>query len=194
LIIEDHCGNLQPNSNVRHSVSGTYLAAADGPVLLQVYNWKDGEVDSLNVNWIDDIRVRPVDPDFELSPRKISCTQGGSSNLSLTAGPDHGNKTYLVLSCVTGTWPGFSLSGIDVPLNTDDFTWIALSLVNTPLFENFMGLLDAAGEAQARLNAPGGLPPEMMGLALYFDFLVLQNPGGPPVLKSSFPGHVLFVP
>jgi hypothetical protein len=172
LIIEDHCGNLQPNSNVRHSVSGTYLAAADGPVLLQVYNWKDGEVDSLNVNWIDDIRVRPVDPDFELSPRKISCTQGGSSNLSLTAGPDHGNKTYLVLSCVTGTWPGFSLSGIDVPLNTDDFT----------------------GEAQARLNAPGGLPPEMMGLALYFDFLVLQNPGGPPVLKSSFPGHVLFVP
>jgi hypothetical protein len=33
-----------------------------------------------------------------------------------------------------------------------------------------------------------------MGLVLYFDFLVLENPGGPPLRSSSFPGHVLFVP
>ena len=189
----DHCGPLEPAENIRKHLSAAFTADATGPALLDLYNWKDGPVSSLNVNFIDNLRVRAKDPDFSASKRHLSNSTGDWSQLSLKPGAEHAGRTYLILTGVTGTWPGFKLSGIDIHLNPDAWTTAALQLVNTPFMQGFMAQLDANGEATARLDYPGSALPSANGLVMYFDYVVLQNPYGPPVKKASHPLYILFI-
>jgi hypothetical protein len=194
VIIEDNCGPLDPATTIRRSVSALYTADATGPVLLEVYNWKEGPYSSLCVSFIDNMRVRPVPADFAAQPREISCLAGGTSQLKLNPGPDFAHEDYLILSSLSGTWPGFSQNGIAVPLNPDAWTWCALTLIHTPYMVDFMGQLDGAGYGKAMLMVPGSEVPDLLGLVLYFDYLVLEKPGGPPVKKASQPVYILMIP
>jgi hypothetical protein len=146
------------------------------------------------VNFIDNLRVCPVDPDFLTSKRHLSNAKGGISQFTLKPGPSFAGDTYLILSGISGTWPGFSVSGIDVPLNPDAWTSIALTLVNTPLLQGFMGQIDASGEAKAKFDFPGTELPEVIGLPMHFCYVVLMNPGGPPVKAASHHTTLLFTP
>ncbi|MFH1999125.1 MAG: hypothetical protein ABIK28_05550, partial [Planctomycetota bacterium] len=78
---------------------------------------------------------------------------------------------YLLLASATGTEPGMALPGdyINLPLNWDVFTDLGLAFVNTPFFADFMGTLDANGQATAQLNT-GALPAGLGGTLLYFAF------------------------
>ena len=62
-----------------------------------------------------------------------------------------------------------------LPLNWDVFTDLVLSLVNTPVFSNFLGTLDGTGSSLAKLNIPGPLPPGLVGTLVYFAY-ALNNP------------------
>lgn len=194
MILEDHCGELGANSTIRHSLSGTYTATESGPVLLDVYNWKDGDYDTLNVNFIDNIRVYPENVDFTVSKNIVSYWTGGTVKLFLDAGPACASQPFLVMSSVSGTWPGFMKSGVHVPINTDDWTWIAFSLINSGLMSNFMGQLDTSGKATATLNVPGFLPSSYIGVVLHFDYVLLSPPGSLPITRASNPVHVFFSP
>jgi hypothetical protein len=101
----------------------------------------------------------------------LYATTGGSINFGLDAGIGNANRGYLVLGSVTGTSPGTPLPGgyVTLPLNWDAFTNIVVSLLNSPVFNKFMGNLDAFGEAAAQLNT-GPLPSGAVGLRLYFAF------------------------
>lgn len=145
-------------------------------------------------NYVDNIRLVPQNPNFSCSPRHISAAAGGSSTFTLDAGATYAGKDYVIFSGVTGTYPGFTLNGIDVPLNLDAWTWTAFSLINTPIMQNFMATLDGNGQATATFLAPGPLPPETVGLAMYFDYILLANPGSTPAIFASHPLYVLFIP
>ena len=113
---------------------------------------------------------------------------------TLDAGVGNAGKGFLIFSGVTGSYPGFTMKGVSVPLNLDAWTWTAFSLINSSIMQNFMGAFDGAGQATAIFVAPGPLPPEAIGLPMYFDYLVLKKPGQLSPIAASVPIFVFFIP
>jgi hypothetical protein len=114
--------------------------------------------------------------------------QGGSVNFTLKAGEDNAFRDYLVLGGISGTSPGTPLPGGAVfPLNFDVFTEVVLAYLNTPIFSNFLGIMDANGEAAAQLNAPP-VDPNLTGLVMYYAYAC----NGPFELVSK-PVEITFI-
>jgi hypothetical protein len=95
---------------------------------------------------------------------------GGTVNFMIDAGMDHAQRTYLLLGSVSGTDPGTPLPGgqATLPLNWDAFTDLVLNLINTSVFFDFLGNLDASGIATAQLNAPP--LPGYAGLVMHYAY------------------------
>jgi hypothetical protein len=105
----------------------------------------------------------------------VSEVTGGTVNFTLTGGMDNNGRDYIVLGGVTGTAPGTPLPGglETLRLNWDVFTDFVVSLINTPIFLNFMGTLDTSGIATAQLNAPP--VPGFAGVTMHYAY-ALNNP------------------
>jgi hypothetical protein len=111
---------------------------------------------------------------LSLSSNAISAGSGGKVSFSLHAEAANAGRNYLVLGGVTGTSPGTPLpGGLILPVNWDVFTDLTLSLMNSPIFSNFMGTLDATGKANALLDAPA--VPSALGLVMSYGY-ALNNP------------------
>ena len=95
-----------------------------------------------------------------LSENRIFENVGGHIALNLNAGAAKGGRNYLLLGSVTGSSPGTLLPGGQavLPVNWDFFTNIVLDMLNTPIFQDFMGVLDADGKASALFNTFGPVP------------------------------------
>lgn len=108
---------------------------------------------------------------LEASAYTLSETTGGTIDFTLFGGAASVGRNYLLLGSVTGTLPGFPLPGGQsaLPLNWDPFTDFVVLLANTPLFQNFIGALNGAGQAQAVLTT-GPFPPGYVGLEIYFAY------------------------
>ncbi|MHC4943814.1 MAG: M14 family zinc carboxypeptidase [Planctomycetota bacterium] len=111
-----------------------------------------------------------------ISDKPEITTAGGPVNFTLMAGSGNASRNYLLLGSVSGTSPGYPLPGglVTLPLNWDDFLVMVLTMINTPVFDDFMGKLDTGGNAAAQLNVPH-LPPTAAGVVMYFAF-TLNNP------------------
>jgi len=81
---------------------------------------------------------------------------GGAIDFALDAGASWGERNYLLCGTLSGTSPGTPLPGglASIPLNRDWFSDYILANLGRPLFTDFWGALDSAGEAQAGLDAP----------------------------------------
>ena len=96
--------------------------------------------------------------------------------MDLDAAAANAGRNYLILVSAGGTAPGIPLPGGEktVPLNQDFFTDFVFMLINTPVFSNFLGKLDADGTAKATFDTikpiGGGI-----GLELHFAY-ALNNP------------------
>jgi hypothetical protein len=103
----------------------------------------------------------------------VSAGSGGVVNFDLDAGMANGFRNYLLLGSVTGTEPGIALPGghATLPINWDAFTDVIFAYLNTPLFSDFMGVLNAAGQGSAQLTAPA-MDPIYVGLVMHFAFCV----------------------
>ena len=86
----------------------------------------------------------------------LSAATGSSVDFSLAAGPDNANRGFLLVGSLSGTDLGTLLPGglATIPLNRDWFTDYILARLNTTVFSNFWGTLDAIGKRAAQLNAP----------------------------------------
>jgi len=106
----------------------------------------------------------------------ISEQNGGTVNLYLRAGPDNNLRNYILLGSMSGTSPGFPLPGgqATLPINWDTITDLVIDLINTPLFFNFLNVLDTAGTQTARIYTRP-LPAGFVGTQFYFAF-ALNNP------------------
>ena len=93
-------------------------------------------------------------------------------HFTLAPGASYAGHNYVLLAGVTGTYPGTDIpGGVHVPLNFDFFTFFAIENANAlPLFQNFLGVLDASGEGHPVFSTNGLTPidPRYVGLKLYF--------------------------
>jgi hypothetical protein len=107
------------------------------------------------------------------SPSVISATLGGSQTMQLDAGVANANQLYLVACSGSGSRPGFTFGGAQIDLNLDSWTNLALSLVNSGVWTNTLGLLDASGRATASFNLPAGVG-SLTGVDLRHALLVID--------------------
>jgi hypothetical protein len=93
-------------------------------------------------------------------------------NFYLDAEPANANRNYILLGGASGTTPGFGLPGgtATLPVNWDSVTDLIFGNINTPFFTDFLGVLDANGEATAQLNTFGPIPGSVGGVVLDFAF------------------------
>jgi hypothetical protein len=115
---------------------------------------------------------------------------GGTVNLSLDAGTGNGFRGYLVVGSTSGTAPGLALPGgyEMLRVNWDWFSDLEMVLLGTPIFLDFMSVLDAQGLASAQLNVPT-LPPGSAGLKMHYAYCCSN-----PFDFVSNPVEVLVVP
>jgi len=107
----------------------------------------------------------------------ISESAGGVVNFTLDAGTANGARKYIMLGSLTGTAPGLPLPGgiVNLPVNWDILTDVVVAMLNTPVFEDFLGTLNASGVASSKMDSMGPLPSGSIGAHLYFAF-ALSNP------------------
>ena len=60
-----------------------------------------------------------------------------------------GGRIYLILGSASGIDPGVQVNGVQIPLNPDLFSLYLLYWMQSPVFPDGIGLLDANGEAKA---------------------------------------------
>jgi len=106
----------------------------------------------------------------------ISESIGGVVNFTLIAGSSFANRGYLIFSGISGTAPGTLLPGgkLNLPLNLDSFTNLALLLLNSPYFPGFAMNLNSQGEGSAQFNTLGPLPSGAAGLVFYYAFVLYR--------------------
>ncbi|MHC4944377.1 MAG: hypothetical protein ACYTG7_15280 [Planctomycetota bacterium] len=119
--------------------------------------------------WIASKRVAPES--LSIDKGTLSEATGGTITFTLN-NPSHADKRYLLLGGASGTSPGTLLppypGGVYLPVNWDAVTDIILLNLNTALFSNFLGELDASGQATATLSVP--YLPNAAGVMLHFAY------------------------
>lgn len=95
-------------------------------------------------------------PSLQIDTLNLSENVGGSANFLLLGDTVNANKNYLIFGSVSGNSPGITFPGgaINLPINWDLFTNIAIIYANTSFFQNFMGALDSSGRNEAMLSLP----------------------------------------
>lgn len=178
--------------DVRSSMSGTYTATTTGFVEMRIHNWSEEGNPGKVHNYIDNIRVYPVEPVLEAVNRKMVAADGGVFSFNIDAGPAFANKMYLILQNVSGCTPGFNLNEntVHVPLNFDE--WTSMALAMNPYWCNFFGLLDAEGKAYAEMSTFGPVPGAE-DISIRLVALLMEDHGFIPRACSN-PVYVLFVP
>jgi outer membrane protein assembly factor BamB len=108
---------------------------------------------------------------------EIEASTAATVNFTLDAGTASAGRTYLLLGTLSGTQPGTPLPGglETLPVNWDVFTDVVFLLLNSAVFDDFLGVLDGSGQGAAQLNSPGGLPPIAIGVAMHYAFTI-NNP------------------
>ncbi|MFH2000152.1 MAG: hypothetical protein ABIK28_10745 [Planctomycetota bacterium] len=142
------------------------------------------------LSYVDNIRVCNI-PDALYADRGcLSVQDGGTIHFCLNGGLQNANKTYLVAGSVSGTYPGIMLNmgTVNLPINWDIFTDLVFSWLNTPIFDNFYGTLDAEGKTCAQMLLPPGVAGGSEGLTMNFAYIT----GLPIEYASNFAAvHVL---
>jgi len=102
----------------------------------------------------------------------LSAKDGGVCNFALHGGMANANRYYGIFAGITGTSPGFALPGgfVTMPINWDNFTVMVLLNLNSPLFANFYGQMDADGNASAKIDTYGPFNASSVGMGLSFAF------------------------
>lgn len=122
----------------------------------------------------DGILLRTVDVVETLTAdtTSLSAATGGQVNLTLDASIDNAGRNYLMLGSSRGTTPGILLPGgqVTLPLNWDHFTTFVFNFINTPIFVDFMSVLDSQGGASAQVDSLGPFPATSIGTVLDFAY------------------------
>jgi hypothetical protein len=188
LIIGDTYGNLKffdnKGTDAAPVFNGYKDMTAGGQVIDVTYysrpDWADWNEDGVPDILCGNYETVPTGTAFviffeavgplSLSTNMITESGGGKIDLALDAGAVNGGLDYYILGSVSGTEPGITLPGghAILPLNWDAFTGVMVTLLNTPIFDNFMGTLDASGKAKAKFEV--GPVPASAGMLLTFAY------------------------
>ena len=118
----------------------------------------------------------------------LSAATGGTVNFFINIGPNHGGENYLLLATGSGTTPGVTSAGINIPINPDFWTDLSASFASTAIFPNSAGVLDAEGSAVAQMNTLGPFSPTFVGTDL--DFATITWDGSGTLTHATAPTTV----
>lgn len=178
-----------------HTLSGSYTPATSGLYLLHIENTRDEVTTTCLYNYIDNITLKPAAYTLIVSVGgNIPSATGGNVLLSISSGFGNGGKDYWVWMSITGTYPGFEVSGVQVPLNQDPLFWWGLSNPSFPGSTGFLGKLSVSGSGMASFLLPPDTGMALLGYPFHFA-CVLTSPGPSlPLLEVSNPVHIKYVP
>ncbi len=128
-------------------------------------------------------------PTLTASNSEIDLSTGGQSILQIEAGAALGGALYITLGSLSGSVPGLPFGGFTIPLNAPD-GWFTLTLNGTPLLQNSVGVLNAAGQASSTLNLPAGLPALLIGRTATQATVLLSSDGFALPLGVTTPADV----
>jgi hypothetical protein len=108
---------------------------------------------------------------LEASVFEVSEATGGTVYFAIAGGDVNAGRNYLLLGSCSGSAPGTLLPGEleMLRVNWDWFTDLELLLLGTPIFQGFLGKMDAYGNAAAQLNVPP-LPPGTAGITMHYAY------------------------
>jgi len=115
---------------------------------------------------------------------QISEATGGKATFTLDATIDNAGRKYILLGGISGATPGTPLPGgmVTLPVNFDLLTNFIFGLINTPVFSNFLGVLNQNGQATAAWDTIQPLPAGTAGLCVNFAYAL----NGPWDYVSNF--------
>lgn len=143
------------------------------------FSVKDDNSDDIVEGLIDDFKVRRChfDPTLWADKDVIPVSMDREVNFSLDAGAPNGQREYLLLGSVTGTYPITPLAdGSALPLTWDWFTQYIVENLGSPMFVNFNGYLDQSGKASAAFHPTGFTDPSWVGQKIHFAYLLYPQP------------------
>ena len=115
----------------------------------------------------------------------VSIVNGGQQSMTLSAGSSKAGKVYLMLGSSLGTQPGFTLTGVQVPLNPDSYFFALASAPNNIPVLSSLGVLDSAGTGTSTFFLPA-LGPGLAVLAgLKLDHAYILIDGTTVVMASN---------
>lgn len=114
-----------------------------------------------------------------LLPRiaQVAAAGGFAHPMQLRGGALRAGQTYLLALGGTGEAPGFLQNGVQVPMNFDAVSGLGLTLLNTPILPNSIGVLDANGDATPGFQLPAAVAPLFAGFRFTFVGVVLDAGG-----------------
>jgi len=109
---------------------------------------------------------------LEASINALSALSGGAVEFTLKGRSINNGRKYILMGTISGSQPGVTLPGgvVTLPINWDLFTNFVISMINSPLFDNFMGSLNANGASAASLHSGGPIIPAAIGATMNFAF------------------------
>ena len=123
-----------------------------------------------------------VDPQFLGNTQSISNSAGGTLELTLQAGPPFAGDTFLVMSNVTGSQPGFPYHPLRAPVLSGVFPHVAFVLplnpdfwfnafLSQPAINDWIGTFDQDGNATLTFDWAAGLNPFAVGARIHFCYV-----------------------
>ncbi len=98
---------------------------------------------------------------------------GGTVDFDLAAGSMNAGRRYVMVGTMSGTSPGTTIGGLNIPINADAFTSITRSAAYSSFFLGFQGNLDLLGNATARMIT-GPIPSSFVGRTMHFAYVLLS--------------------
>lgn len=142
---------------------------------------------------IDDLKVgmpgSGYTPDLYSGEVYFHAATGGSVAFNLNGDPSQSGRYYMLALSASGTSPGTQVGPINIPLNRDQYTDLVLQWYNKPVFANFVGKLNGAGDASATFNPPVITNPALIGAPLHFAWFTFW-----PVDYASIAVEILIAP
>jgi len=123
----------------------------------------------------DTVSAEPVSEPLFVDSDELSQATGGKVNFVLTTSSAFNSRNYFLLGSLSGPVPGIPLpGGLTLPVKWDAYTDLIFQMANSIFFADFTGKLDSNGGATATFDTYGPLPPTMVGLKMYYAFLLYK--------------------
>ena len=113
----------------------------------------------------------PFSSDVDLLP----VSTGGVQNLTLNAGPSKAGQLFYVVGTASGTSPGTPFGLVTIPINIDGYTLTLLQNPGLSVALNFVGTLDANGQASASAIVPPGTDPSLVGTTFHHAYVLVNG-------------------
>jgi hypothetical protein len=177
----------------RKKLSGSFTPTETGVYILKIQNTRGLSSSSLLFNYIDNISVEPQVTDFGTDRLNVACQSGCQVNFDVAAGAAYAGEPYWIWMSASGTYPGFDVNGITVPLNQDVLFFFGLNQA-LPGATGFLGNLDVSGSASASFLFPADTRQILVGVPIHFAYVVTSAGPSLPVKFASCNVHVKYIP